>query len=249
MRMTHRISAVLVAALAISAAACGRSVTVEVTTEGADGAAQPQGNLPLEFLPFNRDSVFDALDAQAETPRPQMSDDLEAASQRVTNLQTDWREAENEWSATRDSLRQLRDRLDQLDSRDPNYRQLYDEFGRIEGRERQLDRARKAAFDSFTTAQNQVSARLDSFKVVRDTWADEAYAGYYDIETQLLDGREIIQDTTSEQGTATVSLPGGDWWVTTRTPVAQGELYWNLQIPDVDTLRLDESNGELRPRI
>jgi hypothetical protein len=46
-----------------------------------------------------------------------------------------------------------------------------------------------------------------------------------------------------------VSLPGGDWYVTTRTPVAEGELYWNLQIPDVDTLRLDESNGELRPRI
>jgi len=243
---THRISAVLVAAIAITAAACGSSVTVEVTTEGADGP-QPQANLPLEFLPFNRDSVFDVLDSQAETPRPQMSEDLEAASQRVTNLQADWREKENAWSEARDSLRQLRDRLDQIDARDPDYRRLYDQFGQLENQERRLDRERKAAFDSFTTAQEQVSARQDSFKIVRDAWADEAYAGYYDIETELLDGREIIMDTTNAQGRATVSVPSGDWWVTTRTPVPQGEMYWNLMIPDVDTLRLDASNGELRP--
>lgn len=243
---THRISAVLVAAVAITAAACGSSVTVEVTTEGADGP-QPQANLPLEFLPFDRDSVFDVLDSQAETPRPQMSEDLEAASQRVTNLQADWREKENAWSEARDSLRQLRDRLDQIDARDPDYRRLYDQFGQLENQERRLDQERKAAFDSFTTAQEQVSARQDSFKIVRDAWADEAYAGYYDIETELLDGREIITDTTNAQGLATVSVPGGDWWVTTRTPVPRGEMYWNVKIPDVDTLRLDASNGELRP--
>lgn len=243
---THRISAVLVAAVAITAAACGSSVTVEVTTEGADGP-QPQPNLPLEFLPFDRDSVFDVLDSQAETPRPQMSEDLEAASQRVTNLQADWREKENAWSEARDSLRQLRDRLDQIDARDPDYRRLYDQFGQLENQERRLDRERKAAFDSFTTAQEQVSARQDSFKIVRDAWADEAYAGYFDIETELLDGREIITDTTNAQGLATVSVPGGDWWVTTRTPVPRGEMYWNVKIPDVDTLRLDASNGELRP--
>ena len=243
---THRISAVLVAAVALTAAACGSSVTVEVATEGADGT-QPQANLPLEVLPFDRDSVFDVLDSQAETPRPQMSEDLEAASQRVTNLQADWREKENAWSEARDSLRQLRDRLDQIDARDPDYRRLYDQFGQLENQERRLDRERKAAFDSFTTAQEQVSARQDSFKIVRDAWADEAYAGYYDIETELLDGREIIMDTTNAQGRATVSVPSGDWWVTTRTPVPQGEMYWNLMIPDVDTLRLDASNGELRP--
>ena len=47
---THLSSAALVAAVAIIAAGCGSSVTVEVTTEGANGP-QPQANLPLEFLP------------------------------------------------------------------------------------------------------------------------------------------------------------------------------------------------------
>ena len=245
---THRISAALLSGVVVAAAACGSSVTVEVTSEGPDGP-QPQANLPVEFLPFDRDSVFDVLDEQASAPRPEMSADLEAAAERVSNLQTAWRDKEAEWSETRDELRDLRARLDELDARDPDYRGLYQQFGNLEGVERRLDRERKAAFDQFTTAQNQVSTRLDSFRAVLTGWEDEAYAGYYDIEIELLDGGEVIADTTNAQGLATVSLPGGQWWVTTRAPVADGELYWNLPVPDVDTLRLDRSNAELRARL
>ena len=64
-----------------------------------------------------------------------------------------------------------------------------------------------------------------------------------------LDGDEVIADTTNDAGRATVTLPGGDWWVTTRAPVLEGELYWNVPVPDTDTLRLDESNATLRPRL
>lgn len=246
---THRITAALLAVVALTATACGSSVTVEVVTEGPEGEPQPQANLPLDFLPFDRDSVFDALDAAAETPRPEMGDELQTASDRVLSLQAEWREAETEWSETRDQLRNLRERLDRIDPRDPDYRSLYDQFGQLEGREAQLDRQRKAAFDSFTAAQDEVSTRLDSFRVVLESWENEAYSGYYDIEMELLDGRDVIADTTNNAGRATVSLPGGDWWVTTRAPVLEGELYWNVPVPDADTLRLDESNATLRPRL
>lgn len=246
---TDRIGAALLAAVVTLATACGGSVAVEVVTEGPDGEPQPQANLPLEFLPFDRDSVFDVLDQDAETPPPEMGDDLQEASERVTNLQAEWREAEAEWSETREQLRSVRQQLDQIDSRDPDYRRLYEQFNQLEGRERQLDRERKAAFDSFTTVQAQVATRLDSFRVVREAWADEAYAGYHDIEQELVGDGEVIADTTNQQGVATVSLPGGDWWVTARAPVSQGEMYWNVPVPDADTLRLDSSNGELRPRL
>jgi len=246
---THRIAAALLAAVALSATACGSSVTVEVVTEGPDGEPQPQANLPLDFLPFDRDSVFDALDAAAETPRPEMGEELQAASDRVLSLQTEWREAEAEWSETREQLRALRGRLDQIDPRDPDYRSMYDRFGQLEGREAQLDRQRKAAFDSFTTAQGEVSTRLDSFRVVLETWENDAYSDYYDIEVELLGGGEVIADTTNSQGRVTVSLPGGNWWVTTRAPVLEGEIYWNVPVPDADTLRLDETNGVVRPRL
>lgn len=244
----HGIGATLLAGAALVVAGCGSNLTVEVTTEGPEGEPQPQANLPLEFLPFDRDSVFDVLDETAEAPRPEMGEELEAASERVAELQTEWREAEAEWSEARDELRNLRGRLDQIDSRDPDYRALYDQFNQLEGRERQLDQRRKEAFESFTAAQDQVATRLDSFRVVHETWADEAYADYYDIETELLDGTEIVADTTNEQGRATVRLPGGDWWVTARAPVMQGEMYWNVTVPDADTLRLDGSNGEVRAR-
>jgi hypothetical protein len=246
---THRSTAALLAAVALTAAACGSSVTVEVVTEGPDGEPQPQANLPLDFLPFDRDSVFDSLDGAAETPRPEMGDELQAASDRVSNLQGEWRQAEAEWTETRDELRELRERLDRLDPRDPDYRRLYDQFGQLEGREGQLDRQRKAAFDSFTAAQTEVSTRLDSFRVALETWESDAYSGYYDIEVDLLGGREVVADTTDAQGRATISLPGGDWWVTTRAPVLEGELYWNVPVPNTDTLRLDPSNGAVRPRL
>ncbi|MFW6089052.1 MAG: hypothetical protein ACODAB_04810 [Gemmatimonadota bacterium] len=246
---THRTTAALLAAVALTAAACGSSVTVEVVTEDPDGEAQPQANLPLDFLPFDRDSVFDALDAEAETPRPEMGEELQAASDRVSNLQAEWREAEASWTETREELRDLRERLDQIDPRDSDYRALYDRFGQLEGREAQLDDQRKAAFDSFTTAQDEVSTQLDSFRVALETWENDAYAGYYDIEAELLDGAEVIADTTNDEGRASVSLPGGEWWVTTRAPVLDGELYWNVPVPDTDTLRLDRSNATLRPRL
>ena len=245
----HRITAGLLAVVALTVTACGSSITVEVVTEGPDGEPQPQANLPLDFLPFDRDSVFDVLDAAAETPRPEMGDELQASSDRVFSLQADWRETEAEWTETREELRSLRERIDRIDPRDPGYRSLYDQFGQLEGREAQLDRQRKAAFDSFTTAQDQVSTRLDSFRVALEAWEDEAYAGYYDIQVELLGGREVIADTTNAQGRATVSLPGGDWRVTARAPVLEGELYWNVPVPDADTLRLDRSNATLRPRL
>ncbi len=245
---THRINAALVAGIVLLATGCGSSLTVEVTTEGDEGP-QPQANVPVEFLPFDRDSVFEALDQRAETPRPQMSDELEAARQRVSDLQTEWRDIEAEWSAAREELRNLRARLDEVPSGSAEYRDLFQQFGELEQTERRLNRQRQAAFDSFTAAQNQVSTRLDSFRVVRETWADAAYADYFDIKADLLGGEDLIADTTNAQGIATVSLPGGDWWAYARVPVPDGELYWNVPVPETDTLRLNESNGELRPRL
>lgn len=245
---THRINAALIAGSILFAAGCGSSLTVEVTTEGDEGP-QPQANVPVELLPFDRDSVFNALDEQAETPRPQMSEELEAAAQRVTDLQTEWRQIEEEWSAAREELRSLRARLDEVPSRSAEYRDLFQQFGELEQRERRLNSRRQAAFDSFTAAQNQVSTRLDSFSVVRRTWEDAAYADYFDIKADLLGGEDVIADTTNAQGLATVSLPAGDWWAYARVAVPDGEMYWNVPVPETDTLRLNESNGELRSRL
>lgn len=245
---THRISVVLVTAAALVAAGCGSSVTVKVTTEGADGA-QPQTSLPVQFLPFNRDSVFDALDAQASSPRPEMSQALQAEAERVAALQADWRAKDTEWAEARDDLQRLSTRLQNMDSRDPDYRRLFDQFNQGEGVVNRLNRERTQLFDSFTGAQEAVTAAVDSFKIVLELWEDEAYAGYFDIRNELLGGEEAVEDTTNAQGLATVSLSGGDWWVTTRAPVSGGEVYWNVPVAGQDTVTLNESNGDTRLRL
>ena len=52
----------LIIGAAVALNACGGSdVTVQVLGEGADGPI-PQANLEVFFYPFDRDSVFDALD-------------------------------------------------------------------------------------------------------------------------------------------------------------------------------------------
>ena len=245
---TQGISAVLVAGIALMVAACGSNVTVQVLTESANGP-KPQANLPVQFLPFDRDSVFDALDTQASTPRPEMSAELKAEASRVADLQSRWRTADSQWAEERDQLQQLSTRLDNLDRRDPDYRRLYQQFNRREATVNRLDRGRTELFDQFTQAQESVSKSIDSFKIVRDLWEEETYAGYFEIVSQLLGGDDLREDTTNADGYAVMNLPGGDWWITTRAPVADGELYWNVRVGGRESVTLDESNGETRQRL
>lgn len=244
---THRVSMFAVAGAVLLAAGCGSSVTVVVTTEGADGP-EPQANVPIQVLPFDRDSVFDALDSQASTPRPEMSAELQAERARVAELQAQWQDVNRQWAEARDNLQQLSDRLRNMDSRDPDYRRLFDQFNQGESQVNRLTRELDSSFEEFTSAQEAVAAATDSFKIVRDLWEDEAYVDYFDIQTELLGGAEVLEDTTDASGMATVPVSGGDWWVTTRVPTTAGELYWNVRVSG-DTVTLNESNGVTRDRL
>ena len=163
-------------------------------------------------------------------------------------LQETWREAEGRWGEVRDNLRSLKGRLDKLDRRSREYRQLFDRFNGMEGRERSLNRRRQSSFDAFTGLQETTAARLDSVRAVIEAWEDVAFRDYADIEAALLGdlGREIIDDTTDASGLVTRSLPRGDWWVHTRVAVPAGELYWNVPIGGGDTLRLTPDNAQHR---
>lgn len=243
----HRVSMFTVAGAVVLAAGCGSSVTVAVTTEGADGA-EAQANVPVQVLPFDRDSVFDVLDSQASSPRPEMSAELQAERARVNELQAQWQDVNRQWAEARDNLQQLSTRLQNMDSRDPDYRRLFDQFNQGESVVNRLTRDLDASFEQFTSAQEAVAAATDSFKIVRDLWEDEAYEGYFAIQEQLLGGADVLEDTTDASGHATIPISGGDWWVSSRVPTASGELYWNVRVSG-DTVVLNESNGVSRDRL
>lgn len=229
-------------------AACGSSLTVEVTTEGAEGATTPVANLEVQFLPYDRDSLFEAMAQSAGSPEPQVPAAVQASMDSVQALQATWRAVEGSWNEVRDSLRQISDQLSGLDARSREYRQLFDRFNSMEGRERRLNQQRQAAFDQFTTLQTTTQAQLDSVRAVIQAWEDVAFADFADVEGALLDalGAEVHFDTTDADGFATSTLGGGDWWVHTRVAAPSGELYWNVLAGGVDTLRLSPSNAERR---
>lgn len=241
--------ALLSVLLAPLTAACGSELTVEVFTEAGDGV-QAVSDLEVQFLPFDRDSLFRDISSRASTPEPQVPADVRAANDSVLVLQATWRVVESRWNETRDSLRGISDQLSRLDPRDPNYRPLFERFNSMEGRERSLNRERQTAFDTFTRLQQSTQSRLDSVRVVIEAWEEVAFAEYGDIEVALLEalGREIVLDTTDAEGRLTRALPGGAWWVHTRVAIPAGELYWNVVTDPgaADTLRLDPANAERR---
>ena len=234
-------------------AACGESEVIVLVLAGEEGAEKPVPNLELEYLPFDRDSVFEALSAAAEDPEPQIPEDLKVQFDSVAVLQEAWSEAEAQWAEARESLQSLSRRLQRLDRRSREYQQLYRQFDGMESSERRLNNARQAAFQRFDDLQKQTLGRSDSVRAVIESWEDIAFEDYADVEAQLLEatGREIVYDTTNAEGMATSRLPSGRWYVHTRVPLPFSELYWNVLIDPgaSDTIRLTRDNAGIRPRL
>jgi len=249
----QRFSPALLIGVALTLAGCGGSpITVEVVAAGPEGPV-PQANIEVRFFPFDRDSVFDVLDSQASTPKPEVSEDMLATFGEIAGLQEQWRTKEREWSEGRDQLQSLSEELQGLDRRSRDYMQKYEQFGDLEQQVNRLDSEKVALFEQFTGLQESVATRVDSFRIARDSWEESTYADYFDIEQEILraDKAEVLADTTGVEGAVTVNVPSGDWWVVSRIPTARGELYWNIRIDpsEIETLRLSVENGEDRVRL
>lgn len=253
MRHSFLLHAAIVCAVPFLAACPGSDARVQVFTEGADeDELAPVGDAVVEFLPFDRDSVFEALAATAEEPEPEVPPELQAAFDSVAELQDEWREVETRWSEVRDTLRQLSNRLQGMDPRGSDYRRLYERFDQLETRERQLNQQRTQAFERFDRLQRTSLARADSIRAIREAWEDVAFSDYAQVVDSIQEarGREIRVDTTNADGVASARLSGSPWWVHTRVSVPFGELYWNVPLDaEADTMRLTPENAERRLRL
>lgn len=111
-----RFLVLLSAASVLGTAACSRpEVVVEarLPQPGEEGTVA-LANLPIRFLPYDRDAIFDSLEAAADEPEPKIPPDILEAQQRVQDAQSEWREAEERWATVRDSLNQIGERLQQM---------------------------------------------------------------------------------------------------------------------------------------
>lgn len=252
----------LLAVLSVLAvSACGPAqavVTAEIEMEEADGSgtiAQPLAGLPLLFLPFDRDQVFDSLDAAYGEPEPEIPADLLAAQDRVANLQSEWRSAETTWGQGRDRLQEINRELETLARGSPQYRLLFGEFSEQESVVAAAERRKDEAFANFTSLQDSILTQAAQVRVLRDNWADDAYADFGEIQLARIReaGRQPVGDTTDASGVANVSVPAGEWWVYARYELPYSELYWNIRVQveggEPVPIRLDRSNAEVRPRL
>jgi len=245
----------------VTLAACGPTqvvVTAELSSDelGQESAARSLSDLEIRVFPFDRDVVFDSLTAAAATPEPPVPDSVLNAQNAVAAAQQQWRDTEARWNVLRDTLQTLSETLDGMSRGSGEYRVLYREFQALESEYTRVERARDQAFNSFTSLQEASIAAAEEIRLLREQWADEAFAEVGAIMAARLQatGREILYDTTDASGVADGLLAKkGNWWVSARYELPYTELYWNVPITieggDPAQVRLSRENATSRPKL
>lgn len=250
------------AATTLATAACGGGdVTVvaqleAVTPATGETESMALSELPVRLLPYDRDAIFDSLARAYPEPEPVIPDSIQDLQDRVVASQQEWREANIEWMAIRDSLQTLSDTLSAMNQSDAEYFVLFQDFGDLEERVGGLETRANNAFAEFDTLQKRLNQQAREIELARRNWGDEAFAPVDSIfparEEEL--GLEVQYDTTSTQGVARFSgVKEGRWFVNARYERQFDELYWNVPV-DVPAgeeveVRLTEENAEVRQKL
>lgn len=247
--------------------ACSRGevrVVTSIEVTGAEGTeTRMLDDIEVHLLPYDRDPVFDSLEAAADTPEPPIPPSLMEARDSIAAAEEVWRTMDDRWNQLRDSLTTLNDVMADYSPAESRYIELFNLYGDLEGEYNSLDRGKDAAFQRFTSLQEASSAQSDSIRFLRDQWADDAFAEavlVFDAKAEAA-GREAQVDTTGTDidvgvagapGTAVFTgLKAGTWWVHARYEEVYTELYWNIPVEveggEPVVVELTRENAELRP--
>jgi hypothetical protein len=250
---------VLVAILVpLVATGCGRPqlVAEAALVDETSGERLALADLPVRLLPYDRDAIFDSLEAAHPVPEPATPPDIVQARQEVQTAQQQWRTAEDRWLTIRDELRTILEQLQQMEGQGlrgtPQYAQQFARFNQLESQEQQAQQQVTQAFNRFDQLQQQTLAAADSIRIQQEMWADDAFADFNRVVVQKLRdlGREEQADTTNAQGFARFRVPSGNWWVYARYTLPYEELYWNIPVEvagDSTHVGLNRENAEVRP--
>lgn len=253
--MNRVLVTIAMASTAVLAACGGSEVVVQAQVQGTEGQALALRELPIRALPYDRDVVFDSLRDAYDTPEPEIPADLSSLQDSIAAAQQTWRNAEARWNAGRDSLRTIKQQLDELNPASGQYVVLFREFSALEGDVAGAERTSREAFRRFTSLQNRYASQADETRRAREQWADAAYADIDRvIDARLRESRLTEHaDTTNQNGIARFrGLKKGNWWIHARYDLPFEELYWNVPITvdgeDVQ-VQLTRENAEVRPKL
>jgi len=234
-------------------AACQSTTRVHVRAliPSADGQLEPAPGVALVALPYDRDSIIAALTASATAPRPDVGllDSLFARFQRPFAA---YAVAADRATRLQDSLSRVKSALDSLPRDSPEYRARYGTFVTLGAERAAADRQRDSLQRALKAARDAFGTRSDSTRLALREWEDSTYRDYEKITQEL--ARNVAQqptaDTTGADGTATLVLKKGRWWIYARTWDAldpNAEWYWNVPVRG-DSLSLSPENAHRRPR-
>lgn len=215
------------AALAFGCGGGSQPVTVSVQAPSRSGEVQPIEGATLTILPFDIDSLYTALEEKNQPgPRPD-STEVESLYVAFTVADSGLVDAESTLVGRQRALEAISDRAS------PAYREAFEAFQQAERRRTELSAARDSAEAVYAPAR-------EAYQRARSTWEGSAWDGFEAIQEQRYAeveaptdtaGNEIpFQERTGPDGTFTVMLHPGRWWVAGRAPVpgAVRQVYrWN----------------------
>lgn len=242
--------------------ACGSGevfVSAEVEVQDPDTGepvVRPIDDLAIQLLPFDRDAIFDSLEALASSPEPQLPPELRIAIDSIAEAQSVWRDSESRWLALRERMQEINDELQQYNPAEARYRELFNEFDEADRAATSAERTKDQAFEQYDRLQQETFSEIEGFKALQTAWADEAFLGFGEAQAAKLaaSGHDILADTTDATGRAVFTGDNGpapgQWWVYTRYPLATEEFYWNIPVTvergTPVEITLNRDNAEIR---
>lgn len=250
-------------ALLLGATACGPAevvVTMEIEIDNPDGegrVVRPISDVVVQLLPYDRDLVFDSLQAAFPTPEPAIPQELLDARERVAEAQQRWQATERRWNNLRDTLQKINNAISQYSRGEARYVALFREFQEFESQLNRVEKETQAAFNEFTALQQGTIRQSDSIRILQENWADEAFAdaGAVFLAKQRASGLPAVVDTTDASGVArrNLKVKPGQYWVYARYPMGYTELYWNVPLTvqrgDPVQILLNRANAQERIKL
>lgn len=246
--MVHSVrTAVLAALVAVVAAGCSSETDLTIVAQGenASGETVPLGNVKLDIIPYDIDELYAELESETRPGPPPAADSLRT-------LAGTYQDACASYRATSDSIETVRQRATEIQRSEGEasdaYRSAFAEYQALVQREEQrFDRCQRVT-DVYTDVRNE-------YREERTAWEEQAWpADRFAAAESVRVGEAPIQTVeTDPDGSAAVTVPGGQWWILGTAPVPGSisqQYRWNVQVAaegGADTVRLTSENAELEP--
>jgi len=235
---------VLVAILAAGLAACSTEtdLTIHAQGENANGEVVPLTNVTLDVIPYDIDQLYDRLESQSNPGAPPQADTLKVLAKRYQDACASYR-------ATSDSIETLQKQAGGVTDRtSPEYKKVFEQYQALTQREKQRFQQCQDITDHYTEVRNAYRDRRKAWE--QKAWPEEQFAV---AESTLMGENKAQRVETDKQGTATVTVPNGTWWILGDAPVPGSisqQYRWNVKVDaqgKKQTVELNGDNAELEP--